>query len=125
MRTIKFRAWDIAEKRMITHPSLWTLDLNGGLFYGNAKMTKNNDVINYPIILMQFTGLTDKNGKEIYEGDIVKDSECSENHVVEIKEYVNADYEDMWTGIGWNLHLCNVENVEVIGNKWENPELMK
>ena len=62
MREIKFRAWLEPEKKM-----------NNGLFGlrsdGEVSFQSNNPEFN--VILMQYTGLKDKNGKEIYEGDIV------------------------------------------------------
>lgn len=128
MRTIKFRAWDKGEKKMVIHPSLWTMDLNGGLFYGNAKMTKDDNVFDYPITIMQFTGLLDKNGKEIYEGDIVVlicEQSCGYGirrqnpRIIEWKEQLNS--------IGFNLGLGRYKKggkYEIIGNIYENPELL-
>ena len=68
MREIKFRAWDIAEKRMFqVNPVHWEEESAcraGDDYLANAKMVGWE--------LMQYTGLKDKNGKEIYEGDIVR-----------------------------------------------------
>ena len=71
-----------------------------------------------PVELMQFTGLLDKNGKEIYEGDILKyRGKLSFNDPPFVVEWQNDDAR--WT----EFYPSN--NFEVIGNIYENPELLK
>ncbi len=64
MREIKFRAWDKVEKQMITKNFGNFINFNGTVFHNGMKQGDWT--------LMQYTGLKDKNGKEIYEGDIVQ-----------------------------------------------------
>ena len=134
MREIKFRAWDIKNKKMV-----WPLRLFGhkaGLpcrLYTTEVKDKEGNVytVKSQIILLQYTGLKDKNGKEIYEGDIVK-----------IKK--NKYEVGYWKGCfmfvlrGNNGNIQDAKNVnesifldcesnfigEVIGNIYENPELI-
>ena len=116
MREIKFRAWDISRKRWLdvgnfhVSPSGHVLCTNGGFGYEAVHETK--------VVLMQFTGLKDKNGKEIYEGDISRAPGFKQLHVVESKEQA-YEYGTAHGYDGWWL-----DNGEVIGNVHENPELL-
>ena len=129
MREIKFRAWDKDYKKIINVDEI-------DLFLNQIRYWKDLD--EEPIMLnkgdfelMQFIGLKDKNGKEIYEGDILEVESHGGKEVVEVKwnegyagwdffkgeEYCPlTDYKDM---MGFDL------NAKIIGNKFENPELLK
>lgn len=123
MREIKFRAWDIKTKTMYQDIPLITLSSH--VKEKNEKLNKclesfQSDSVKFR--LMQYTGLKDKNGKEIYEGDIVKYGFKSENGIDEFVSKVFFD-EYMWVT---NEHSLNrISNVEVIGDIYQNPELIK
>lgn len=78
--------------------------------------------------LMQFTGLKDKNGKEIYEGDILRDTEDIAKVVFEKGAFI-AQVKTF--GFGWKAYanlweyLKDWKDVEVIGNIYQNPELLQ
>jgi len=82
-------------------------------------------------VIMQCTGLKDKNGKLIYEGDIVKYKDEVYDLCIGKIEWDNAHYElQYYTGekYGWFSHiLCfkHIKNIEVIGNIYENKELLE
>ena len=87
--------------------------------------------------LIQFTGLKDKNGKEIYEGDILDYAKKGFNKQLAIIEFdetkaifgvrtknIFPDESGVWRGV-FQITTENLDNCEVIGNKFENPELLK
>lgn len=105
MRKFKFRAWDKNNNRMITDCSNFTH------YHFGVNYQKD-------IIFMQFTGLFDKNGKEIYEGDIVS------NGIVNLE--VHYEWSQFSAGREPGILLSTIaEEVEIIGNIYENPNLLK
>ncbi len=143
MREIKFRAWDVADKEMREVAMLRWENGRMSRIAGYWKGTRDNGWTDYDpaddkYILMQFTGLLDKNGKEIYEGDVIvqmasnyRTNERLElrRQVVKIEPFYFADYEDSCAGSGFMLETCSLEKIEkeweIIGNIYENPELIK
>lgn len=123
---IRFRAWDKIHKTMYEADDIMSIDFGKSeisvktLFFERTNCYKFDD-----IELMQSTGLTDKNGKEIFEGDVLGTKDGLLNGVVNF----NTDL-GMWTNslIRYNNfeRLCNIANSrEIIGNVHANPELLE
>ena len=126
----KFRAWDNNRKLMIDE--VVVIDLYNeciGYLYP-SKIVQGEIVSRLPIndvIIMQSTGLFDKNGKEIYEGDIVKGySVYPEPSIFEpfLMGEVYHTNRGTWDSYSYILGGFN-EQVEVIGNIYENKELIE
>ena len=133
MREIKFRAWDLSRKKMWTAEQMGidelTLNPDGRGFVNVSGASQKLSQYMSHIMPMQYTGIRDKHGVEIYEGDII---------------YLCYTYEDarLESGWGWIVVIewdnrqeeeehfqgFNVpfdgEHCEVIGNIYENPELL-
>lgn len=137
-REIKFRAWDKTNKKwMDLYHSEVALNPNTGkLVHVDDLSTSYWDFNEY--VLMQYTGLKDNNGKEIYEGDIVADRQYGTNKLILPKVVVFDEFgvsTDPGSGyafvMGWGMKDINGEvqnldiKLEVIGNIYENPELLK
>lgn len=119
--TPKFRAWDKYFKEMVQVNALVIDEQVIKATYKNGNIAKE-DVKEY--VLMQSTGLFDKNGKEIFEGDILGTQDGLLNGVVEYRTDLG-----MWTNslVRYNNfeRLCNIaSDREIIGDIYENPELL-
>ena len=118
MRTIKFRAWDKANKHFI-----WSLNPEAGPNYPiwNTDFWRRveSDPDNYDP--MQFTGLLDNNGKEIWEGDIL----AAEDGRLSSIEYDAPHFIVRHHPEGGSDFIAAKNKFEVIGNIYENPELLK
>ncbi len=142
MREIKFRAWDTKEKVMLSAESQKFIIIPSKPFgagkhfeYDNYKDIHDSeiscfdwasaDLICGRYELMQFTGLQDKNGDDIYEGDILQGSETSPKYsVVMEKGRWGAVYR--YKGNGGFIDLFDKNHLfEIIGNIHQNPELLE
>mgnify|MGYP004534014253 CR=1 FL=1 len=125
MREIKFRAWD-KELNIMSYANDGLLVMFLGEDICVAYDSPAGDGVVNSYELMQYTGLIDKNGKEIYEGDIVRHFKRDKEKLLKIE--ISSGYgvyaqENDTTKrlIGRsNTHLC----YEVVGNIYENPELL-
>jgi uncharacterized phage protein (TIGR01671 family) len=146
MREIKFRAWDKDNKEMLYFDTLsWDDEYDNLYFNGDLH------VPTYDLIFMQYTGLTDKNNKEIYEGDALKVNNPV-HALIPVETYIGTYtpkagdiYIVKWLESGYTLmqtrnfketasNLCgNIGNysfwnghrsLEIIGNIYENPDIV-
>lgn len=123
-RIIKFRAWDKNNKRFIE---------SGDMLLGNIvgwKNTKEFEVgATSDFEIIQFTGLHDKNGKEIYEGDLFQ---VAKNRIYEVVFTTKGEYDEIQCGFGLRskdipdfiIDTYAVNEGEIIGNIYENLELL-
>ncbi len=138
-RKIKFRAWDKEWANFTIDEGENWLDFNGGCWMGayTKGHTPNREIIrDNNLILMQYTGLKDKNGKEIYEGDITF-AKWNKPHIGKDDGTARVViWSDQLGGWGesrdgkdgqWSSYLKThaLENTKVIGNIYENPELLE
>jgi len=141
MREIKFRCWDEETKTMIGNAmplirmsdgyylvllGVSPTEVNEEIFKTKVKLTftHHESALLRKVIPMQYTGLHDKNGKEIYEGDIVKwvydccgEEAVCPNHSegVQVVEITPEGF----------FFISPYHTLEVIGNIYENPELIR
>lgn len=114
MREIKFRAW--VKNDYDGHGLVDYMEDDADSFNNPFEDHRNGD-----IILMQYTGLKDMNGIEIYEGDIFRAPH--DFGPGGMQERVGQVHFDPLHGYQWNY--WDIENLEVIGNIYENPELLE
>lgn len=151
MREIKFRAWDKTEKDMFT---IAELGFENNLVYSIRRrgFTSTGGMFTYPkndnVVLMQYTGIKDKKGIEIFEGDIVRilytDWASQSDYSISLEEYkksISKIGKIEWNEDGYwclnfgvskygddsigGLHEGTHGEKEIIGNIYENPELLK
>ena len=121
MRELKFRAW-IKNYNCYADVLGFEQDRLFVQFQSGERAQHRLYVLIEDCILEQYTGLKDKNGKEIYEGDIVEyDWYVRNDKAYRVKEKVVFD--DMGARLG-NDRIRNCSNVEVIGNIHENADLL-
>ena len=158
MREIKFRAWEKHQQRMsmVTeikwNPSYLYHRIKTQAIVRGKKLDEwyayDFDANNNGIVLMQYTGLKDKNGKEIYEGDVVKFADIGEEgyEYKEAYDFCNIasivwkngrfELENIHVYISYVLECMNregheefinalLEDCEVIGNIYENKDLLE
>ena len=131
-RPIKFRVWDVKNKKFLPE-SYFAILGNGKLivtisgYYNDFTNTNQDDYV-----VQQYTGLTDKNGNLIFDGDIVQYNQNS--------SYDNMDFIAKWSDdklgfifqsnsgeqlVNQTPHLNRFKHLEVVGNIFENSELLK
>lgn len=137
MREIKFRLWDRRDETMHQDSGHFGITADGVVMDVNTDL----EIEDQQYELMQYTGLKDKNGKEIFEGDIIKityDTNYSEKifYIGTVIYESDNDYPAFdlhpWidcemNALSWLKSECDesVKSYEIIGNIYENQDLIK
>lgn len=129
----KFRAWDSAKKEMFKDTFAITES-------GQVVVVEQEDVMSPPdyvfvdhLVIMQSTGLKDKNGQEIFEGDILEVTDehswlevvsYNQEKAMFVTEEINREFKVPESPL-YDLFDTNIFKFKVIGNIYENPELFE
>lgn len=120
---VKFRAWDKEDKRM---KEVFNIDFHRftaivGFRLSEPKSFLSDD----PLIIMQHTGLKDKHGVEIFEGDVVKTKYGEHGRHIGVVKYGGAKFysNGVKQYLSWYEDLNGV--FEIIGNQFEHPHLLE
>lgn len=137
-REIKLRVWNKTEKRFLLDGE-FVIDAQGGLYYlglNGGFRTISQDSYTYDVVIQQFTGVLDKSGAEIYEGDILNGHYFGFNgnetdNLFSGGRVISSQWATFGIGtdVGW-FEFCETSHfeepcLEVIGNIFQNPESLK
>lgn len=136
-REIKFRAWDKGDEIYLYNVQNANDTLSGHVKYEDGEIAEyledcfGNFLNNKQYVVEQFTGLHDKNRREIYEGDIVhgydQEPDRYDGYIgSSVTDVVNFKYGAFWIGDSWyKVMVMTPPIVEIIGNVHENAELLE
>ncbi|MDU4480523.1 MAG: YopX family protein [Streptococcus vestibularis] len=122
----RYRAWDKSTKVMYDDGDIVSIDIEKSQIYVKTPFFEQLSCYNFrDIDLMQSTGFTDNDGKDIFRGDIVTSRGGLFKGVVSLRQDLGVYVINL---IGYNHfeRLCNVaDSTHIIGNIWENPDLLE
>ena len=129
MREIKFRAWD---KELEEWTNYSISNINGNIidFYNKEAGFWENDREGEQFTLCQYTGLKDKNNREIYEGDVIKAISFARwvgvaKYSDENQAFIFDDLDKKYRGKSTVFMNQFDDGFEILGNIYENPKLLK